>query len=182
MDAGISRGVPMADCFAILRQAPALVLSLGLNDTVAKDALCLARAHKADALFVKADVSVRTHALKHIVVLGAPKLSGCCGDMVNGNLCLRTGKFIRAVQVLQLAPTTRRRRRELFETEERLTRLYGSATAVKRLRQIGVNGGERLRLRQSPSARRRLCVFISPRRRGVYSTTTAVLSTDDHGR
>lgn len=73
MDAGISRGVPMADCFAILRQAPALVLSLGLNDTVAKDALCLARAHKAYALFVKADVSVRTHALKHIVVLGAPE-------------------------------------------------------------------------------------------------------------
>ena len=70
MGAGSGREVPVVDRFDLLRQVIGSVLGLGLNDTVAVDALCLTRMYKLDAYFVKAVMALRAHVLENIEFWG----------------------------------------------------------------------------------------------------------------
>jgi len=99
MEAGSSdRDVPVADRFDLLRQALGSVLRLGFKDTVARDALCLARTHKIDACFVDASMSLRAHVLKHYSFLSGAETTKILGNMINEDLRLWVGDLTRTVQ------------------------------------------------------------------------------------
>ena len=87
MDGGFNdRDVPVADRFDLLRQALGAILSLGLKDTVAADALCLARTHKLNDCFVDANTSLRAHVLKYYDFLEGRETIFFLGDMINDDL------------------------------------------------------------------------------------------------
>ena len=86
MDGFYDRDVPVADGFDLMRQTLGVILSLGRNDTVAADALCLARTHKLDACFVDARTSLRAHVFKYNNFLGGSETTEFLGDMINDDL------------------------------------------------------------------------------------------------
>ena len=98
MDGGFNdRDVPVADRFDLLRQALGAILSLGLKDTVAADALCLTRTHKLGACFVDASTSLRAHVLKCYNFFGGRETTKNLGDMINDDLRLWIGDLTRMV-------------------------------------------------------------------------------------
>ena len=81
MGSGSDRDVPVVDGFHLLRQAIGSVPWLGLNDTVAVDALCLTRSHTLDGCFFKVVTTFRAHVLKHIEYLGSGESTKFLGNL-----------------------------------------------------------------------------------------------------
>ena len=110
MDGGFNdRDVPVADRFDLLRQALGAILSLGLKDTVAADALCLARTHKLNDCFVDANTSLRAHVLKYYDFLEGRETIFFLGDMINDDLRLWIGDLTR-ICLLYTSPSPRDKR------------------------------------------------------------------------
>ena len=61
---------------------------MGLKDTVAADALCLARTHKLDTCFIDASTSLQARVLKNYNFLGGSETTIVLADMINDDLRL----------------------------------------------------------------------------------------------
>ena len=68
--AGSDREASVVDRFDLLRQAVGSVVRLGLNDTVAVDALRLTQMHKLDACFVNAIMALRARVRNTYWIFG----------------------------------------------------------------------------------------------------------------
>ena len=95
----------MVDRFNLLRQSLKALLSFGLEDTVAVDAMCLMRTHKLGACFVDASTSLPAHVLKRNSFPGSGETSKNLGNLLNDDLRLQVGELTRTAKAAYSAAT-----------------------------------------------------------------------------